>query len=667
MKFCVASDFEPKGDQPQAIEAIVKGLVSGEKRQILKGVTGSGKTFVMAKVIETVQRPTLIITHNKTLVGQLYQEFKDFFPDNAVEHFVSYYDYYQPEAYVPTTDTYIEKDSQINEEIDYLRHRATASLFEREDIIIVASVSCIYGLGSPENYMAMKVSIKVGDLVDRDEVLRNLVRIQYQRAMVLTRGSFQARGDVLEIYPKSANSAIRIEFFGDEVERISEFDPLTGVTIKEMEAVNIFPAQHYVTPESKREAAIERIEAELEVRERYFLEHEKLIEAQRIRERTNFDLEMIREIGFCKGIENYSRLLEGREAGSPPDTLLNYLPHNALILLDESHVTIPQLKGMYNGDQARKQNLVDYGFRLPSALDNRPLKYEEYSAINRQTIYVSATPGPVEMDLARHAIVPLIVRPTGLLDPKVTIKPLKYQVDDVLKQISQRRARNERVFVTTLTKKMAEDLSEYLSENGVACRYLHSDVDTMERLDLIRQLRLGEFDALIGINLLREGLDVPEVSLVCVLDADKEGFLRSATSLIQISGRAARHLNGEVIFYADRLTDSMKQAIAEAEYRRHLQIKYNQEHGIEPASIKKRIHDSLRDEIPLEEEAEDKLNSLVGVQPKELLAEELQKEIKDLSRLMHKASEALDFELAVRLRDQIFKLQGHKQKPGRQF
>ncbi len=663
--FKIASQFEPRGDQPFAIDRLVRGLKDGKPHQILKGVTGSGKTYVMAKTIEAVQRPTIVITHNKTLVGQLYQEFKAFFPENAVEHFVSYYDYYQPEAYVPSTDTYIEKDSQINEEIDYLRHRATASLFEREDIVIVASVSCIYGLGSPENYMQMRVDLKVGDIVDRDAILRSLVRIQYQRSMVLARGCFIVKGDVLEVHPKSTESAVRVEFFGDEIEAISLVDPLTGVTLKELPGVNIFPAQHYVTPEEKREAAIERIEVELQEQEKYFLDNNMLIEAQRIRERTRFDLEMIREIGFCKGIENYSRQLEGRGAGTPPDTLLNYLPHNALIVLDESHVTIPQLKGMYNGDQARKQNLVRYGFRLPSALDNRPLKYEEYRKIDRQTVFVSATPGPVEQEIARSETIPLIVRPTGLVDPKIEIRSVRTQVDDVISECALRRDRNERVFVTTLTKKMAEDLTEYLCENGILAKYLHSDIETIERLELIRELRLGKFDVLVGINLLREGLDVPEVSLVCVLDADKEGFLRSTSSLIQISGRAARNVNGTVIYYADRMTDSMKAAIRESDDRRRIQTRYNEIHGITPQSVSKKIYDSVREEIPLEKEAEDVLNQ--SKKSGKLSSEEKRVQLKDLSRLMAKASEELDFELAARLRDRIFELQGDKNRPRRSF
>lgn len=616
----------------------------------------------MAKIIESVQRPTLIITHNKTLVGQLYQEFKSFFPNNAVEYFVSYYDYYQPEAYVPSRDIYIEKDSKINEEIDYLRHRATASLFEREDIIIVASVSCIYGLGSPDNYLSLKVSLEVGQQVDREEVLRSLVKIQYGRSEYLSRGNFRARGDVVEIFPKASETGIKVEFFGDEIDRISEYDPLTGVILRDLEKVNVYPAQHYVTFEHQREQAFDRIRSELEFQEHSFLQAQRFIEAQRIRERTSFDLEMILEMGYCKGIENYSRHLEGREAGSPPETLLSYLAREALIFIDESHVTIPQLKGMYNGDMARKQNLVDFGFRLPSALDNRPLRYEEFRDIQNQVIYVSATPGLIELQDARHNLIPLIIRPTGLLDPEIIVRPARYQVDDVIKESRIRIERNERVFVTTLTKKMSEDLKEYLEEQGLKCEYLHSDIDTIERLELIRRLRLGEFHILVGINLLREGLDVPEVSLVCVMDADKEGFLRSTTSLIQISGRAARNINGQVIFYADKLTDSIKGAIRESTDRRRIQLAYNEEHGIIPVGISKAIAASIHDEIPensedsqinLDREVRSKLEQIPP-----LKGEDLHREVKKLSRWMHEAAEGLNFELAALLRDKIYELQG---------
>jgi len=658
----VSSAFEPAGHQPQAIAQAVKNLENQKPYQILKGVTGSGKTFVMAKIIEKVQRPTLIITHNKTLVGQLYQEFKSFFPDNAVEYFVSYYDYYQPEAYVPSRDIYIEKDSKINDEIDYLRHRATASLFEREDIIIVASVSCIYGLGSPDNYMSLKVCLEVGQEVDREDVLRSLVKIQYSRSEYLSRGTFRARGDVVEIFPKAAETGIKLEFFGDEIERICEYDPLTGVVIRDLQKVNVYPAQHYVTFEHQRESAFDRIRSELEIQESAFLKAQRFIEAQRIRERTSFDLEMILEMGYCKGIENYSRHLEGREAGSPPDTLLSYLPREALVFIDESHVTIPQLKGMYNGDMSRKQNLVDFGFRLPSALDNRPLQYEEFRQIPNPVVYVSATPGLIEQQDARHHLIPLIIRPTGLLDPEILVRPARYQVDDVIKEARLRIERNERVFITTLTKKMAEDLKEYLEEQGLKCEYLHSDIDTIERLELIRRLRLGEFHILVGINLLREGLDVPEVSLVCVMDADKEGFLRSTTSLIQISGRAARNLNGQVIFYADKLTDSIKEAIREAADRRRIQMKYNEEHNITPVSISKSIASSIYEEIPdRTEEAQASLQKEVRErldQIPDLKGEMLHKEVKKLSRWMHEAAEGLNFELAALLRDKIYELQG---------
>jgi excinuclease ABC subunit B len=661
-RFQIRSDFQPQGHQPRAIKACCKNLDKRYPKQILKGVTGSGKTFVMANIIERVQRPTLIITHNKTLVGQLYQEFKGFFPNNSVEYFVSYYDYYQPEAYVASRDIYIEKDAKINEEIDFLRHRATASLFERDDIIIVASVSCIYGLGSPDTYLALKVAIKVGDELSREDLLRNLVKIQYSRGEYLVRGGFRVRGDVVEIFPKSSETGIRVEFFGDEVERISEVDPLTGVSIRSLDQVSVYPAQHYVTFEHQRETAFSEILKEMEEQEQGFKQSEKWIEAQRIRERTQFDLEMMQEIGFCKGIENYSRHLEGRAAGSCPGTLLDYLPSDGLVFLDESHVTIPQLKGMYNGDFSRKSTLVDYGFRLPSALDNRPLKYEEFRCLKYPVIYVSATPGPVELEDARDRLVPLIVRPTGLLDPEILVRPLGFQVDDVIKEAQLRIARNERVFVTTLTKRMAEDLSEYLTENGVDCRYLHSEIDTMERMELIRKLRLGDYHVLIGINLLREGLDVPEVSLVCVMDADKEGFLRSATSLIQTSGRAARNVNGQVIFYADKLTDSMKAAIRESQYRRRLQMEYNKEHGITPKSISKAIAASIYDEIPdkvgrektaLDHQVKEKLDDLVDLDEAQKLLE-----VKRLNDWMKSASEQLNFELATVLRDKIYELQG---------
>ena len=658
--FRVHSDFLPKGDQPKAIESICQGMLANHQHQILKGVTGSGKTYVMAKVIEELQRPTLIITHNKTLVGQLYQEFRNFFSENAVEYFVSYYDYYQPEAYVPSRDIFIEKDSRINDEIDYLRHRATASLFEREDIIIVASVSSIYGLGSPENYDDQKLRLAIGEEIDRDEVLRDLVKVQYERSEYLGRGNFRARGDVVEIFPKSSETAIRIEFFGDEVERIAEYDPLTGVVFRELDDVNIYPAQHYVTPTNHRDSALTKIREEMDVMEQHFLKQEKFIEAQRIRERTSFDLEMIQEIGFCKGIENYSRHLEGRSEGSPPATLLHYLPHNGMVFLDESHVTIPQLKGMYNGDQARKSNLVQFGFRLPSALDNRPLKYEEFRKFAPQTLYVSATPGPVELEDARDRSVPLIVRPTGLLDPVIEVRPLKFQVDDIMEECRQRALKDQRVFITTLTKKMAEDLTEYLDENGIRCKYLHSEIQTIERLELIRQLRLGVFDVLIGINLLREGLDVPEVSLVCVMDADKEGFLRSASSLIQISGRAARNVNGRVIMYADVLTDSIKAAIREADNRREIQQAYNKEHGIVPQSVIKSVADSIQEEIPQSDEPrEEKLNQeITDFLSSKPDTAQINQKVVQLNTMMQRAAESLDFERAAELRDQIFRLQG---------
>ncbi|PCJ16142.1 MAG: excinuclease ABC subunit B [Candidatus Cloacimonadota bacterium] len=653
--FKVVSEFEPQGDQISAIADLSSSLENKNKHQILKGVTGSGKTYVMAKTIEKLNRPTLVLTHNKTLVGQLYQEFKSFFPNNAVEYFVSYYDYYQPEAYLPSRDVFIEKDSQINEEIDYLRHRATGSVFQREDVIIVASVSCIYGLGSPDLYLKMSVSLKCGEEVDRDTILKQLVSIQYTRAAYLTRGTFRVRGDVVEVFPKTSESAIRVEFFGDDVEKIMEFDPLTGVVFNELKEVNLYPAQHYVTPKNVIGDALLRIRKELKEQELKFAKNGQLIEAQRIRERTSFDLEMISEIGFCSGIENYSRHLEGRKEGDPPTTLLDYLPHNALIFLDESHATLPQLKGMYNGDRARKQNLVDYGFRLPSALDNRPLQYEEFDKIDRQVIYVSATPGPIELQNASNNLIPLIIRPTGLLDPEIIIKPIEFQVDDVIKECKIRVEKNERVFVTTLTKKMSEDLSEYMVDQGVNAKYLHSEIKTIERQEIIRDLRLGKFDVLIGINLLREGLDVPEVSLVCVLDADKEGFLRSSTALIQISGRAARNVNGQVIYYADKMTDAIKFSIQEANTRRSIQKEYNRVNNIIPKTIYKTIYDSIRDEIPVEEEAEQAIEAVKQI--KNLSEKEKLSEIKNLSKLMHKSSEELNFELAARLRDEIYVLQ----------
>jgi excinuclease ABC subunit B len=658
MPFVLDSAFQPQGDQPAAIESLVQNLRAGVSNQILKGVTGSGKTYVMAKVIEKLNRPTIVITHNKTLVGQLYQEFKSFFPNNAVEYFVSYYDYYQPEAYVPSKDIYIEKDASINEEIDFMRHRATSSLFEREDILIVASVSCIYGLGSPENYLNMKVSLKTGEEICREELMRELVRIQYSRSDFAVRGSFKARGDTIEIYPKTSDKAIRVELFGDEVERILECDGLTGRVLQELTQVNIFPAQHYVTPAGNLEKAIEIIRAELAEMEARFLKENKLIEAQRIRERTLFDLEMLSTVGYCNGIENYSRHLEGRQTGDAPGTLIDYLPHNALIFLDESHVTIPQLRGMYNGDRSRKQTLVEYGFRLPSALDNRPLKYEEFVGMKKQTVYVSATPGPVELENAAARMIPLIVRPTGLLDPQIIVRPTEYQVDDILKELHLRKERNERVFITTLTKKMAENLATYYQEQGILCRYMHSDIQAMERLEIIRELRMGKFDVLIGINLLREGLDVPEVSLVCVLDADKEGFLRSATSLIQISGRAARNINGCVIFYADRLTPAIKAAIAESEERRRAQKIYNEQHGIVPTTISKKIADSIYGEVPGDENSgREELFPQYG---KKMSEKEKQMAAETLRKAMREAAEALQFEEAAKMRDQLYALLGQK-------
>ncbi len=646
--FKLHSKFEPTGDQPEAIKSLVDGIKKGDKFQTLLGVTGSGKTFTMANIINQVQKPTLILAHNKTLAGQLYSEFKEFFPENAVEYFVSYYDYYQPEAYMPQTDTYIEKDSAVNEEIDKLRHSATAALFERKDVIIVASVSCIYGLGDPEDYSGLTLSLRPGMEIGRDKLLRDLIDRQYDRnELEFVRGKFRAKGDTVEIYPSNENEkAISVEFFGDEIEKISEINPLTGQRIAVRNHVLIFPNSHYATSKDKMEKAIVTIEQELEERIKYFKENNKLIEAQRIEQRTNFDIEMMRETGFCQGIENYSRHISGRAPGSAPYTLLDYFPKDFLMLIDESHVTVPQVRAMYNGDRARKNTLVDYGFRLPSAYDNRPLTFEEWEGKINQVVFVSATPADYE---EKHSVntAEQIIRPTGLLDPKIEVKPLENQVDDLIEQIRETTEKGERVLVTTLTKKMAEDLTAYLKELNIKVTYMHSDVDTLERLTILKELRQGKYDVLVGINLLREGLDLPEVSLVAILDADKEGFLRSERSLIQTIGRAARNVNGRVIMYADELTDSMEKAIKETNRRRKIQMAYNEEHGIVPQTIKKDIRDDIKATI-IEESAE-KYNVSKDTDVNEL--------INTLTTKMLEHAQKMEFEEAAKLRDQIKELE----------
>ncbi|EKO0714395.1 excinuclease ABC subunit UvrB [Staphylococcus pseudintermedius] len=651
--FKIASNFEPQGDQPQAIKALVKGIEEGKRHQTLLGATGTGKTFTMSNVIKEVGKPTLIIAHNKTLAGQLYSEFKTFFPENRVEYFVSYYDYYQPEAYVPSTDTFIEKDASINDEIDQLRHSATSALFERDDVIIIASVSCIYGLGNPDEYRDLVVSIRVGMEMDRSELLRKLVDVQYTRNDIdFRRGTFRVRGDVVEIFPASREElCIRVEFFGDEVDRISEINYLTGEVLKEREHFALFPASHFVTREEKMKIAIERIEKELEEQLAYLRSENKLLEAQRLEQRTNYDLEMMREMGFTSGIENYSVHLTLRPLGSTPYTLLDYFGDDWLIMIDESHVTLPQIRGMYNGDQARKQVLVEHGFRLPSALDNRPLKFEEFEQKAKQLVYVSATPGPYEIEHTDEMI-EQIIRPTGLLDPKIEVLPTKNQIDDLLSEIQERTEQGERVLITTLTKKMSEDLTTYLKEAGVKVNYLHSEIKTLERIEIIRDLRMGTFDVLIGINLLREGLDIPEVSLVVILDADKEGFLRSERSLIQTMGRAARNDKGHVIMYADRITDSMKVAIDETERRREIQIAYNEKHGIVPKTINKEIHDVISATVETDETNEDQRKEV----PKKMTKKEREKTIENVEKEMKEAAKALDFERATELRDLLFEL-----------
>lgn len=662
-KFELVSKFQPAGDQEQAIKKLTDGFEQGEKAQILEGATGTGKTFTMANVIAKLNKPTLVISHNKTLVGQLYGEFKEFFPKNAVDYFVSYYDYYQPEAYVPQSDTYIEKDSSINDEIDQLRHKTTSDLMSRNDVIVVASVSCIYGLGDPREYAASVVSLSEGQEISRDVLLRDLVNIQYDRNDIdFQRGRFRVRGDVVEIFPAGySDHAFRVEFFGDEIDRIVEVDSLTGEVIGEREQVSIFPATHFVTNEQIMERALASIKDEMNIQVKKFEGEGKLLEAQRIKQRTTYDMEMMSEVGYTNGIENYSRHMEGRKAGQPPHTLLDFFPDDFLILIDESHATMPELKAMYNGDRARKQTLIDYGFRLPSALDNRPLKLEEFEKHVNQIMYVSATPGDYELNQTDHKV-EQIIRPTGLLDPEIEVRPIKGQIDDLVGEVNKRIERDERVFVTTLTKKMAEDLTDYLKDLGIKVRYLHSDIKTLERLEIIRDLRLGKFDVLIGINLLREGIDVPEVSLVAILDADKEGFLRSTRPLVQTIGRAARNSNGKVIMYADSITDSMRAAIDATERRRSLQMKFNQEHGITPKTIVKPI----RDVISITKDSDDKENkeNFADLNFDELTKKQKQNMIKTLTAQMQEAAKKLDFEEAANLRDAIMDLkkQVHEKK-----
>ncbi len=652
-RFQLVSPYQPTGDQPQAIEKLVEGVLRGDREQTLLGVTGSGKTFTMANVIAQVNRPTLVLAHNKTLAAQLCSEFKEFFPHNAVEYFVSYYDYYQPEAYIASTDTYIEKDSAINDEIERLRHSATSSLSERRDVVIVASVSCIYTLGDPIDYRNMVISLRTGMTKDRDDLTRKLVELQYERNDInFIRNKFRVRGDVVEIFPAYlSDTAFRVEFFGDEIERISEINTVTGEMKNIVTHVAIYPASHYIVPADKMAAAMEEIRREFDERVAYFKAHDKLIEAQRIAERTNYDLEMLSEIGFCKGIENYSRVLSGRAPGSVPYTLLDYFPEDFLLLVDESHVMLPQVRGMYGGDRSRKENLIKYGFRLPSALDNRPLNFDEFYSKLNQIIFVSATPGDFEREHSTQ-VVEQVIRPTGLLDPEVEVRPVEGQIDDLLSEINQRTEKGEKVLVTTLTKKMAEDLSSYFEDMGVKIRYMHHDVDTIERMEIIRDLRLGEFDVLVGINLLREGLDIPEVSLVAILDADKEGFLRSETSLIQTIGRAARNEHGKVIMYADTVTPSMERAIGETNRRREIQQKYNQEHGITPRSIHKEVREIL--EISSKEKVESKYSKKrMSHKEKEALIAKLTQEMKNAAKL-------LEFEHAAYLRDKIQKLRDEK-------
>lgn len=655
MEFKLVSEYEPTGDQPEAIKALINGFFSGNQCQTLLGVTGSGKTFTMANIIQQIQKPTLIIAHNKTLAAQLYGEFKEYFPENAVEYFVSFYDYYQPEAYVPSTDTYIEKDSAINEEIDKLRHSATSSLAERNDVIVIASVSCIYGLGSPIDYQTMVLSLRPGMSKDRDEVLKKLIEIQYDRNdMDFKRGTFRVRGDVVEVFPaNSADTAIRIEFFGDEVERILEIDVLTSEVKNKLEHTAIFPASHYVVSPDKLEKAVNEIEEELVEQVRHFKSEDKLLEAQRISERTNFDIEMIRETGYCSGVENYSRHLTGLEPGAPPHTLMDYFPDDFMIIVDESHITIPQIRGMFAGDRSRKTTLVNYGFRLPSALDNRPLNFEEFENKISQILFVSATPSVYERE---HELLRTeqVIRPTGLLDPEVSVRPVTGQIDDLLGEIHKELDKKSKVLVTTLTKKMAEDLTTYLREVGIRIKYLHSDIDTLERSEIIRDMRMDVFDVLVGINLLREGLDIPEVGLVAILDADKEGFLRSETSLIQTIGRAARNSEGHVVMYADRMTDSMQKAISETNRRRQIQQEYNEAYGITPTTIKKKV----RDLISISKKANENIKNMdKGLES--MSRQELEVLVKKVAQQMHTAAAQLNFEQAAELRDKMVELKKH--------
>lgn len=649
-KFVLHSEYKPTGDQPEAIKYLTDGLNAGDKYQTLLGVTGSGKTFTMANIIQNVQRPTLVLAHNKTLAGQLYSEFKEFFPENHVEYFVSFYDYYQPEAYVPSSDTYIEKDASINDEIDKLRLAATASLAEYRDTIVVASVSCLYGLGDPEDYENMIIRLKVGEEIERNALLKKLITMQYTRnELDFKRGTFRAKGDIVEIFPADeGETALRVDFFGDEIDKIEEINPLTGKKVANLESVLVVPNSHYVTTSTKMQRAIGTIEEELQERVKYFKDNNKFIEAQRIEERTNFDLEMMKETGYCQGIENYSRHISGREPGSAPYTLFDYFPDDYLLLVDESHATLPQVRAMYNGDHARKKTLIDYGFRLPSAYDNRPLKFEEFEQRINQVVFVSATPGDYELEHSKDRVCEQIIRPTGLLDPKIEVKPVENQVDDLIAEIHERAEKNERVLVTTLTKKMAEDLTKYLTSLDIRVRYMHSDIKALERMEIIRDLRLGKFDVLVGINLLREGLDIPEVSLVAILDADKEGFLRSERSLIQTIGRAARNTDGKVIMYADELTDSMDKAISETNRRRAIQEKYNEEHSITPTTIKKEIRETIRATYKIEDDVSSELKD----------GESVEDAINRLTDEMISYAQNLEFEKAAKVRDKIKELGG---------